>query len=39
MMGALPKGNCRDEATSSSEKIKSTALTVTEVHLSEGISK
>ena len=35
----MPKGTCRAEATSSSEKIKSVALTVIELRLYEGISQ
>ena len=35
----MPKGTCRAEATSNSEKIKPVALAVIEVRLSEGISQ
>ena len=35
----MPKGTCRAEATSNSEKIKPVALAVIELHLSEGISQ
>ena len=34
----MPKGTCRAEATSNSEKIKPVALAVIELRLSEGIS-
>ena len=35
----MPKGTCRAEATSNSEKIKPVALAVIELRLSEGISQ
>ena len=35
----MPKGTCRAEATSNSEKIKPVALAIIELRLSEGISK
>ena len=35
----MPKGTCRAEAMSSSEKIKPVALAVIELRLSEGISE
>ena len=35
----MPKGTCRAEAMSNSEKIKSVALAIIELHLSEGISQ
>ena len=35
----MPKGTCRTEATSNSEKIKPVALAVIELRLSEGISQ
>ena len=34
----MPKGTCRADATSNSEKIKPVALTVIELCLSEGVS-
>ena len=39
MYCGMPKGTCRAEAMSNSEKIKPVALAVTELHLSEGISQ
>ena len=35
----MPKGTCRVEATSNSEKINPVALAVIELRLSEGISQ
>ena len=35
----MPKGTCRAESMSNSEKIKPVALAVIELHLSEGISQ
>ena len=35
----MPKGTCRANATSSSEKIKPLALAVIELRLSEGIGQ
>ena len=35
----MPKGTCRAEAMSNSEKIKPVTLVVIELHLSEGISQ
>ena len=35
----MPKGTCRAEAMSNSEKIKPGALAVIELRLSEGISQ
>ena len=35
----MPKGTCRAEATSNSEKSKPVALAVIKLHLSEGISQ
>ena len=35
----MPKGTCRAEATSNTEKIKPVALAVIELRLSEGISQ
>ena len=35
----MPKGTCRAEAMSNSEKIKPVASTVIELRLSEGISQ
>ena len=35
----MPKGTCRAEAMSNSEKIKPVALAVIEVRLSEGFSQ
>ena len=39
MYCGMPKGTCRAEATSNSERIKPVALAVIELHLSEGISQ
>ena len=39
MYCGMPKGTCRAEATSNSEKIKPIALAVIELRLSEGISQ
>ena len=35
----MPKGTCRAEAMSNSEKIKPVALAIIELRLSEGISQ
>ena len=35
----MPKGTCRAEAMSNSEKIKPLALAIIELRLSEGISQ
>ena len=35
----MPKGTSRAEVTSNSEKIKSVALAVVKLHLTEGISQ
>ena len=35
----MPKGTCPTEATSNSEKIKTVALAVIKLRLSEGISQ
>jgi len=37
MYSSMAKGTSRAEATSNSEKIKSVALTIVELHESEGI--
>ena len=39
MYCGMPKGTCRAEATSNSEKIEPIALAVIELRLSEGISQ
>ena len=39
MYCGIPKGTCRAEATSNSEKIKPVALAVIELRLSEGVSQ
>ena len=39
MYDGIPKGICRAEVMSNSEKIKPVSLAVIELHLSEGISQ
>ena len=39
MYCGMPKGTCPAEATLDSEKIKSVALAIIELHVSEGISQ
>ena len=38
-MHYMPKGTCRAEATSDSDKIKPAALAIIKLHFSEGISQ